>query len=189
VSRIGAVRLTAHERRDEVVRAATKEFAARGYAGTSTVAIARRSKVSQPYLFQLFRTKKDLFVAAVRSCFASTRLAFEETGGSARSHRRDPKYVLEEMGHRYVELLKNRDMLRLQLQAYAACEDPEIRAVVRDEFAKLYQTVERVSGADEIALHAWFAEGMLLNVAASIGNLSSKDPLSMAALLRSGGAD
>ena len=38
-------------------------------AGTSTEAIARRSGVSQPYLFQLFGTKKDLFIAAVRHGF------------------------------------------------------------------------------------------------------------------------
>src|SRR4030081_3617205 len=113
-----APRLSADERRDEVVRAATKEFAAGGYAGTSTEAIARRASVSQPYLFQLFGTKKQLFIAAVRACFASTRVAFEETGGAARSRQRDPEYVLKEMGHRYIELLRNRDMLRLQLQAY-----------------------------------------------------------------------
>ena len=49
------------------------EFAKTGYAGTSTEAIASRSGVSQPYLFQLFGTKKDLFIAAVRHGFGRTR--------------------------------------------------------------------------------------------------------------------
>jgi AcrR family transcriptional regulator len=165
-------RLTADERRDSIVRAAGKEFAAGGYAGTSTSAIATRAGVSQPYLFQLFGTKKDLFLAAVRSCFARTRTTFESSARSARSRNPDPAYVLAEMGHAYIHLLKDRDLLRLQLQAYAACEDPGIRAVVRDEYASLYAAVGRASGCDEIALHAWFAEGMLINVAASIGELS-----------------
>ena len=41
-----ATRQTADERRAEVVRAALTEFAAGGYAGTSTEAIARRVGVS-----------------------------------------------------------------------------------------------------------------------------------------------
>ena len=53
-----ATRLTAEERRDEIVAAASIEFAATGYAGTSTEVIARRAGVSQPYLFQLSGTKK-----------------------------------------------------------------------------------------------------------------------------------
>ena len=70
-------------------------------------------------------------------------------------------------------MLRDRDKLRLQIQAYAACGDPDIRAVVREEWTSLYDAVARVSGADELALHAWFAEGMLLNVAAAIGGLDA----------------
>src|SRR6266704_3249410 len=65
------------ERRDAIMAAATEEFATGGLVGASTEAIARRDGVSQPYVFQLFGTKKDLFLAVVRSCFARTRLAFE----------------------------------------------------------------------------------------------------------------
>lgn len=184
-----ATRLSSDERRDAVIAAAAKEFAAGGFAGTSTEAIARRVGVSQPYLFQLFRTKKELFLAAVRACFARTRSAFEASARKARTETSDPSLVLKAMGCTYVELLRDRDMLRLQLQAYAASGDPEIRAVVRDEFAALYQTVARASGGDEPALHAWFAEGMLLNVAASIGDLEAADALSMAALGGAGPED
>jgi AcrR family transcriptional regulator len=166
-------RLTAEERREEVIAAATREFGARGFAGTSTQAIAERVGVSQPYLFQLFGTKKDLFIAVVQACFTRTRSAFETSARAARKSSDDPIEILDAMGHTYISLLRDRDMLRLQLQAYAACEDPDIQAVVRQEWTDLYEAVARVSGADEPALHAWFAEGMLLNVAASIGDLDS----------------
>ena len=56
-------RQTADERRTAVLAAAISEFARSGYAGTSTEAIAARAGISQPYLFRLFGTKKDLFVA------------------------------------------------------------------------------------------------------------------------------
>jgi AcrR family transcriptional regulator len=65
--------MTADERRDAIVAAATEEFAIGGLVGASTEAIARQVGVSQPYVFQLFGTKKDMFLAVVRSCFAWSR--------------------------------------------------------------------------------------------------------------------
>ena len=69
-------------------------------------------------------------------------------------------------------MLRDRDMLRLQMQAYAACDDPDIQRVVQAEFKAVYDSVARVSGADDEALHHWFAEGMLMNVAAVVGGLN-----------------
>jgi AcrR family transcriptional regulator len=172
-------RLSAEERRTDVIAAASREFAARGYAGTSTQAIAERAGVSQPYLFQLFGTKKDLFIAAVQTTFARTRSTFEATGRAAAAGSADPMAILEAMGCSYHDLLKDRDLLRMQLHAYAACDDPDIRAVVRDEWTRLHEAVARVSGADPAALHAWFAEGMLLNVAAAIGELDNVNDLKL----------
>ncbi len=169
-----STRLTAEERRTEVVAAASIEFAETGYAGTSTDAIARRAGVSQPYLFQLFGTKKELFIAAVRDCFDRTRLAFEQSGKMARGAGLGPNQILEEMGHAYIRLLlADRNMLRLQLQAYAACQDPDIQAVVGTNYAALWQAVTDISGAGADKVRAWFAEGMLINVAASISNAST----------------
>ena len=175
-----AQRLTADERRDAVIAAATVEFARGGYAGTSTQAIARRVGVSQPYLFQLYATKKDLFLATIRACFETTRSAFEESGGAARDAGANPKGILAAMAHTYVALLADRDRLRLQLQSYAACGDPAIQAVVHEEWTRLYETVSSISGADEVRIHQWFAEGMLLNVAASIGDLDEAIRLKLA---------
>lgn len=170
-------RLTAEERRDDIVAAAAIEFAATGYAGTSTDAIARRAGVSQPYLFQLFGTKKGLFIAAVRDCFDRTRRTFETSARKAKEAGLPPDQTLDQMGHGYIRLLlADRAILRLQLQAYAACEDPDIQAVVRDNYAVLWQTVARVSGADAAAVHGWFAEGMLINVIASITPAEALDP-------------
>ena len=164
-------RLRADERRDEVVAAAAIEFAEGGFAGTSTAAIARRAGVSQPYLFQLFGTKKDLFLAAVRDCFERTGRRFEESARVARASGLDTHHVLLHMGDSYVQmLLADRNILRLQLNSYAACGDPDVRAVVRDEFLALWRTIGRISGADPAELHEWFAEGMLINVIASIGD-------------------
>ncbi len=162
-------RLSADERRDAVVAAAMTEFAQTGYAGTSTEAIARRSGVSQPYLFQLFGTKKDLFIAAVRHGFGRTRIAFEATGKRARAEDPSTDYVLKQIGFAYCDLLRDRELLLCQLQSYAACGDPEIREVVGDEFISIYRLVAELSGASDRELEEWFAMGMLMNTAAAIG--------------------
>ena len=163
--------MTADERRDEVIRAAAVEFAAGGFTGTATEAIARRAGVSQPYLFQLFRTKRELFLATVRDCFARIAGRMETSGKAGRAAGQDPDQVLAMMGKAYVDLLaSDRDLLRLQLHAYAACSDPEIQDAVRARYQELWQAVTRVSGADSDALYPWFASGMLINVIASIGD-------------------
>ena len=41
------------------------------------------SGVSQPYLFQLFGSKKDLFIAAVRRCFERTIGTFRAAAADA----------------------------------------------------------------------------------------------------------
>lgn len=170
------MRLKAEERRDEIVAAARSEFARGGYAGTSTQAIARRVGVSQPYVFQLFGTKKELFLETVRDCFARTGRRFEEVARQAQAEGLDNRGVLERMGDAYINLvLADRDLLRLQLHAYAAAADPEIGALVRDEFFGLWRTVAAAAEVTLLDLHEWFAQGMLINVIASISDVRTKD--------------
>jgi len=180
-------RHTADERRDEIVAAALHAFAEGGYAGTSTESIARAVGVSQPYLFQLFGTKRELFLAAVRHGFRRTRLVFHEA--ARRGPDDDPSCsVLELMGLAYMRLLSDTDLLRVQLQAYAACGDDDVRAVVREEFAALHAAVKRDSGASNEDLHHFFAEGMLLNVAAALQLGGTPDTWSLSGLLETSAA-
>ena len=67
-----AVRRTSDERREEILEAAFTAFSETGFEGTSTDDIAAAVGISQPYLFRLFGTKKELFLAAVERCFEET---------------------------------------------------------------------------------------------------------------------
>ena len=58
-----ARRKSAEERREELLAVGLVRFAEGGYHGTSTEAIARDAGISHPYLFRLFPTKKELFLA------------------------------------------------------------------------------------------------------------------------------
>ena len=163
--------------------AALHEFAEGGFAGTSTESIARAVGVSQPYLFQLFGTKRDLFLATVRHGFRRVRLVFHEATKDAPPPDRPDCTALELMGNAYKRLLSDRDLLRVQLQAYAACGDEDVREVVREEFGALYRLVKAESGASDEAIHQFFAEGMLLNVAAALELRGDPDTWSLGRLL------
>ncbi|MEA2518684.1 MAG: hypothetical protein QOF49_764 [Chloroflexota bacterium] len=162
-------RMTADERRDAIVAAAVEEFASGGLVGASTDAIARRAGVSQPYVFQLFGTKKELFLAVVRRCFGRTRLTFEQAARDwVPGAVAECDTVLKAIGQSYMTLLDDRPLLLVQLQAYAACSDPDVQVVVREEFGALHRRVRELSGATPEDLHHFFAEGMLLNIAAAV---------------------
>ena len=159
-------RQTAEERREEVLAAAVEEFGRAGYHGASTDAIARRAGISQPYLFRLFGSKKDLYLAAVRRCFRRTLEAMQ---GAAEGLRGEE--ALDAMGQAYGLLLTTDPlMLQAQLQTYAAAlDDDDVRTAVREGYGDLYSYVERVSGASDQRLARFFANGMLLNVIAAMG--------------------
>lgn len=72
------------------------------------------------------------------------------------------------MGEQYLRLISDRNMLLGQVQAYAACEDEDVRASVRREFGELWQWVELVSGRSADDVRHFFADGMLINVQAAM---------------------
>jgi AcrR family transcriptional regulator len=161
-------RQTAEQRRGDLIVAAMSEFAKGGLHGTSTDDIARAAGISQPYLFRLFRNKKELFLAAIDECFSSTIDMFLDACPGA-GPEATPAERLEVMGLAYCEMLeKGRERLMLQLQAYVACDDPDVREHVRRGYERLYLAVKDASGADAEHLRSWFSTGMFLNVMAAM---------------------
>jgi AcrR family transcriptional regulator len=173
VHRVAGPRLNADERRADVLEAAIKAFAIGGYAGTSTEEIARIAGVSQPYLFRLFGSKQALFMGAVGRCFEKVRAEFTDAAWNPVPGTDLPP-ILAAIAARYGEMLKDLTLLRLQLHAYAASSDPVIRDAARAEFAHLIATVSEVSGVPASRLRPFFAEGMLMNLAAAL-ELSEAD--------------
>jgi AcrR family transcriptional regulator len=177
-----SVRHTAEQRREEVLAAALAEFAIHGLHGTSTEMIAKRTGISQPYVFRLFPSKKDLFLAAVDQCFDRVEVAFRNaadesvTVPESRSHflASPVEARLHAMGHAYLRLLAKREVLLFQMQAYAACSDDDVRRKVKLRWERLTTLTGKISGASRTELTAFFARGMLMNVIASIGLVPEK---------------
>ncbi len=156
-------RMSAEDRRESVLDAALVEFGIGGLAGTSTEAIAARAGISQPYLFRLFSTKKELFVATAQRCFSNIAATFADA-----AHGLAGEEAMKAMGESYRELIADRSNLLAQLQMYAGCDDPEIRECARDGFRKLYQQVQNATGAPDPLITAFFAAGMLCNVTTAL---------------------
>ena len=162
-----ASRRSAEERRDELIDAAVSEFALRGLHGTTTEAIARRAGISQPYVFRFFPTKEKLFLAAVERGYDRVQDTWEAAVRDVEAD--EPGPYVRAMGAAYRQLLADRELLLLQMQSFAACENPEIRAVVQRRYRELMRYFRRASGADDRLTSMFFAHGMLLNVAAVAG--------------------
>jgi len=141
-------RLTAEERREAVLEAASAEFAAHGYERTSTEKIARRVGISQPYIFRLFGTKRNLFEATVRRCLIETLEVLERAAAGTSGDE-----ALEAIAAAYAELRHERGRSIGRLQSSGACDNPESREIMREGYGKLVAFVERVSGLppDQVA--------------------------------------
>jgi AcrR family transcriptional regulator len=167
-------RVPAAERRDALIEAAVHHFAHGGLQGTKVSQIAADVGVAQPYVFSLFPTKRDLFLAAVGRCFGKISTLFE--AAAEEFDRRGPQESdedkLKAIGHAYMSAIAdNPDQLLLQLQSYAACgDDEEIRAFVRHEYANLIELIRKISEVDDDEeLDSFFQAGMWCNVAAALG--------------------
>jgi AcrR family transcriptional regulator len=137
-------RLTAPERREQILEAATAVFAERGYEGASTATIARMSGISQPYLFKLFRTKRDLMIATIQRCFAVMEERFQDaTAGLVGQEALDAMAVAY-----FDEIRAGALQMRVQMHSYAACDDPTIRAIVADGLGRMVQRVSTSTGVD-----------------------------------------
>jgi AcrR family transcriptional regulator len=166
-------RRSAEDRREQVVEAAIHEFAELGYQAASTAAIARRAGISQPYIYALFPSKQDLFLAVNDRVVGRILSTFREAVKGATG----PADALHRMGTSYPELIGDRYALLCQLQGYAAAGDPVIREHVGRAFRRLADEIRALSGCTPAELAGFLAGGMLANVTTILGMPELCDPL------------
>ena len=158
-------RWTAEERREAILEAAISEFAQGGLAGASTEAIARRAGISHAYLFRLFGTKRELFLAAAERSYEQVLEAFRE---AARTHT-GPAPIERSLGEAYRRLIEDRKELMFQAYVRAvAAADEEVRGVVRRRYGELFRWVQHEAGLGPDAARLFFAVGLLIDTAAAL---------------------
>ena len=155
-------RMSAEERREHVLEAATRAFARSGFAGTSTDAVAREAGVSQPYVVRIFGTKQDLFLEV----FARAGRRIEEAFGAVVAEKGFDgarEADREKLGAAYTDLLADRDMTLCLMHGFTAGDNEEIGAAGRASMGRIFAML-RDSGMSEDDVRDFIAYGMLLNV-------------------------
>jgi AcrR family transcriptional regulator len=160
-----ATRKSAEERREDVLTAAREVFAEHGLSGASTDEIARRAGISQPYIYALYRNKRDLFLAAHRHVAERIRARLVAAAESAD----DREGALRAMGEAYLGLIADRSDVLCQLQAYAAAGDPALREPIRDEFVRLVEAVREAADVTREEAAFFFAGGIFVAIASALG--------------------
>jgi AcrR family transcriptional regulator len=168
VTTTGPKRQTADERREAVLLAAIEEFAMYGYYGGSTERIAAEVGISQPYVQRLFGTKKALFIAAVEQVCDGIVGAWKETLKGI-PEGMPPELQIEALRPAYYQFVEAVSGLRLVLQASAAAADSDIRMHVKRRMAEMFSWLRATTGADYETVRIFWAQGMTLTIAASIG--------------------
>jgi AcrR family transcriptional regulator len=159
------LRRSAAERREEIPGIAIEHFAVGGYYGTSPEVIAREAGISQPYLFRLFRTKQELFLAAEERACEEVLETFRRAASGA-----PPGEKLAAMGRACTDaLLPERHAVCMIMQGFAAAgADPEIRAHLGQKLGDMVMEVAELGGVAPGDVCAFFANGMMLHIVAAL---------------------
>ena len=154
MSAVPATRMTAAERRLDLVETAIRVFSDGSYRGTTTAEIAREAGISEPILYRHFASKRDLYLAALDHVWAKARHEWEVVLASSENVRQ----AFEAMGRGHVTI---RDctfqMAELWVQALSeANEDPELRRSLRRHMRDVHDFVAGIirRGQEEGVLNA-----------------------------------
>lgn len=159
---VRAARVKADQRREQILTAAVAEFGRHGLHGGSTTRIAQAVGMSQPNLFRLFPTKRELFIAAVERVVQQTALRMIQRGQDSSQEARAA------MRDAWFEALADRDLMSMLLQGYAACQDDEIRAAMHRVTKDIFTRLEQVPGISVDAAREFFARGLFLMIAGTL---------------------
>ena len=164
-------RKTADERREDILVVALEEFGEHGLHGTSTDTIAQKAGVSQPYLFRLFGTKKELYLESVRRCLRQTLEVFQEAAAG-----KSGEDALDAIGVPTGRCSGTAPACRRRCRPTPTAATRTFARSSETGYGKLVEFVEQVSGAGPERIRDFFAFGMLLNVFASMDLLDQKAP-------------
>ncbi|MCZ8521573.1 MULTISPECIES: TetR/AcrR family transcriptional regulator [Paenibacillus] len=154
-------------RREDILEAAVAVFAQWGYYKATTAHVAQRAGISQPYVFKFFKTKEELFTAALQRAFARILRVFD-------SVHAPPERLLQEMIAAY-ELLMTTHHEEIVLQVHGQTIPEEgIREAMRTGIREIQaQVLAKFRGArlsdPEVLTSIFLANGMLCHVSAVLG--------------------
>jgi len=178
----GNVRKKRAQRREEALAAAREEFARAGMQGSVDV-IAERAGVGGSYLLRLFGTKKALFLAVVERAFEQT-LSEDEKATKGRTGSE----ALAAIAATRARLTRDdRTTMMIQLQAFAACDDEDVRETASTGYGRIVEFVQAVSNASPPELARFLADGTHHRILAAMHLTTGRNRPAWARLLEESG--
>lgn len=119
-------RLTADDRRDQILKAGRRLFADRPYAEVSTTDVAEAAGTIRTNVHYHFGTKRGLYLAVLRQFGQLAELPQESAA------RMTGPAELDRLFARWLDVLEaNPEMIRMTISALAPGADPEVAEVMR----------------------------------------------------------
>jgi TetR/AcrR family transcriptional regulator len=164
------VRISADERREQILQAAREQFGRSGYVGTTTDQIARAAGISQPYVVRMFGTKEQLFVQVLQRACTEVLESFREAAEGV-----EPEDLAHALGEAYIDLVSDNGLLRTLAQGFLSGADPVIGPVAREGFLRIYRFLRDEAHLEPEALASFLSHGMLINTVLNLELLRSDD--------------
>ncbi len=140
----------AAERRRLILESAHDVFAASGYANAGTGDVARAAGVSAAALYRYFPSKRDLYLATLRSAGPRLLGLWADRARDAA----DPLEAVRTLGLEYYDHIQGRaSYARLWFQALGDADDPEVRETIAANFTGMVDVIARlIASAQERGL-------------------------------------
>jgi AcrR family transcriptional regulator len=151
-------------RRDEIISAAIEVFAQEGYYRATTMKVAEKANISQPYIFRFFSSKELLLEEALKVSLSRINVSFLQVIQSATAENLEKELISA-----YTEIMRNNENeILLQMQAQTIREENIIK-VMQEAFLEIQSTVLNafiskgiVNPSEKTLL--FLARGMLCNI-------------------------
>ncbi|BDB44130.1 MULTISPECIES: TetR/AcrR family transcriptional regulator [Mycobacterium] len=145
------------EVRHLILQAARERFAADGFAGATTIAIAKAADVSETVLFRHFPTKESLFEAAVVEPFEEYVAGYTESWRHVPVTSADPATVLRDYAAALFDIVAAERELFAALMARGLHSDELTAAFARlDEMAEIVAAQYHLDYDGPVAVRAAF---------------------------------
>lgn len=170
-------RLSAAERREQILAAATQVFGAVGAAGT-TDAVAKAAGISQAYVVRTFGSKENLLMEVagrardrVAATFRAEIAAFPPEATSTEK--------MDRMGHAYKRLMADRGLLLALRHVYTMGHDAVVGPSAREGFLSIYRLIRDEAGLSPDEAMRFMAQGMLIDTLLTMRITEANDPAAL----------
>lgn len=147
---------TAETRRTQAVDAGLRAFGEHGLTTTAVTRAAQDVGVSQSYIFRLFGSKRDFFLACMNELEVREVAAFTH-------QRQSSRQTFEHLGAEFRTLVGDGTLAGFSIQALAVARtDPEVAQRYMRILATTLRAVHDQTGATGDELAQFLARGMLI---------------------------